>query len=756
MRRGVGVLLVLVGVAGIAGAARTATAGGTSPANAAPGTHWAFRPPARPPVPAVKNRAWVRTPVDAFLLAEMERRGVSPSPPADRRTLLRRITLDLTGLLPTPEETDAFVRDAAPDAYEQVVDRLLASPHYGERWAQHWLDVVRFAETNGFEGDGERPQAWRYRDWVAQALNADLPYDRFLTAQIAGDLLDPKDPQLRTATGFLRAGPQHVVGGNADPAELRQEWLTEAVTGVGAGVMGLTVQCARCHDHKFDPIPQADYYRLEAFFARTANQDYRAPDPAADRAHAALVIAHQERLAPLRAAIAAIEAPYRARLREEKRRKLEAKYVAALAVDAAKRSPEQRRLAQDVETMLKVDWDELVASLSPSDREKRAALRKKMHALDLEQPAPLPIAPGVGDTLSAATKTHVLIRGDLKTPGAEVQPGLPQTLTGATTPSPGSEAPRLRLARWLTRPDHPLTARVLVNRVWQHHFGRGLVGTPNDFGRHGEAPTHPALLDWLATTFTGQTSGMRVPFSLKSLHRLLVTSAAYRQSSKVLPAMAKRDPGNRLLWRMNTRRLDAEAVRDAVLQAAGTLNRSVGGPAVRVPLEPEVYDTIFTEGEPDNLWPITPDPTQHVRRSLYLLHKRNVRLPFLVVFDQPDMLTPCGARGESVHALQSLSLLNSDLMTAQSRALALRLFREAPQSQAARVERLFALTLSRSPSPTEQAATERFLRDQTTLPAGRNRPPEDTLPPGVSRPELEAWCDLALATLNRNDFLTWK
>jgi hypothetical protein len=767
------------------------------------GQHWSFVAPRQPRVPAVRDRAWVRNPIDAFILAALEKRGLRPSPPADRRSLLRRVTLDLTGLLPTPVEIAAFLADRSPDAYEKVVRRLLASPHYGERWGQHWLDVVRFAETNGFELDADRPQAWRYRDWVVRALNEDEPYDRFILEQLAGDELGEKGKQefdLCVATGFVRAGPQHVVGGNQDEAVNRQEWLTEAVTGVGNAILGLTVQCARCHDHKYDPIPQTDYYRLQAFFAAADNHEFKPSGPVEEQAYEAASKAHKERLRPILEQIAAIEKPCRERLRQEKLAKLEPQYAQALALEPPTRSPEQRRLVEHAQVMLKVEWDELVPALSPAERERRATLRHQLHTLELEAPPPLPIAPGVADVIAPVPTVRVLVRGDPHTPGEEVQPGfvralLPKDASSAAqipTLPPGAKSSgrRTALARWLTQPDHPLTSRVIVNRLWQHHFGRGIVSTPNDFGRNGSPPTHPELLDWLAAALMdggameywsngvldrSGSSGSHcsstpslhhshpasvppsdspspAPWSLKKMHYLMVTSSAYRQSSSEVARMARLDPDNRLLWRMNRQRLDAEALRDSILEAAGTLNLQMGGPSVRVPLEPEVYATIFTEGEPDNLWPVTPDTRQHTRRSLYLLHKRNVRLPMLAVFDQPDMMTSCAARGETVHALQALTLMNSEFMTQQSQAMARRMLAEG-----AGIERLFILTLGRPPRGQEMKATEKFLQEQTALIRARMTRGEPVarltgLPADADPTAAAAWADLCLAVFNLNEF----
>jgi len=767
--------------------------------NLQPATHWSFAPPKRPAIPAVKDRAWVRNPVDAFVLAKLEAEGLRASPPADRLTLLRRVTFDLTGLPPTPEEIRSFAADRAPDAYEKVVRRLLASPRYGERWAQHWLDVVRFAETNGFELDADRPQAWRYRDYVVKSFNEDKPYHRFVTEQLAGELLAKDDFELRVATGFLRAGPRHVVGGNVDEAVDRQEWLTEAVQGVGSAIMGLTIGCARCHDHKYDPIPQADYYRLSAFFAATNNLDYKPDRPDEQKAYEAAVLAHKARLKPFQDQIAEIEKPYRARLREEKRKALDAEYAQALAVDEKERTAEQKRLAAEGLRMLNLSWDEVVAVLTPADRDRRAALRRKMHELEYEAPEPLPMAPAAADVITPVPATHVLIRGEAHVRGAEVQPGFPTAVASAVSPAGASAGDRrLALTQWLTRPDNPLTARVIVNRLWQRHFGRGIVATPNDFGKNGQRPTHPELLDWLAVTLgegdkgtEGQRDrGMeigRIPkslhptvslsppnqaaWSLKKMHWLLVTSSAYRQSST--PASARPnaqrptpnalDPDNRLFSRQNRWRLDGEALRDAVLQAAGTLQLDLGGPPIRVPLEQEVYDQIFTEGEPDNLWPVTRDPKQHGRRSLYLLRKRNVRLPMLAVFDQPDMMSSCAARFESVHALQSLTLMNSAFMQQQSEAFARRLLSGGREPGAGgrgeqeRIGRLYLLALGRAPSPKELAATERFLREQTALireRADRGEPIVKLagLPDGTDPFAAAAWVDLCLAVFNLNEF----
>jgi hypothetical protein len=669
-------------------------------------------------------------------------------------TLLRRVSFDLTGLPPTPEEVDAFLADRRAGAYERVVDRLLASPHHGERWAQHWLDVARFAETNGYEADGERPQAWRYRDYVVRAFNRDKPYNTFVTEQVAGDLLaraarGSERAEWLIAVGFHRCGPIHLTSGNLDPEVGRQEVLTEMLTGLGAAFLGLTLHCARCHDHKFDPISLRDYYRLQAFFSAARYREVDLASPARHAAHARQVTALQLKTAPLRARLTALDAPYHKRLRAAKLAKLEPAYRAALAVPAKKRTPKQRRLAEQAEVLLKVTWDEVVAALTPADRVRRTALRRRLHQWLARQPAPPARAWSLAEGSGPLT-AHVLRRGDVQRKGARVSPAFPRALGGSTSTPPPD---RLALARWLTRDDHPLTARVIVNRLWQHHFGRGLVRTPNDFGLRGDAPSHPELLDWLAREL------IEHGWSLKHLHRLMVTSATYQQASRPVDARARQiDPDNRLLSRANRRRLEGEGLRDNVLAVSGNLLRHLGGAPVRVPLEPEVYELIFTEGEPDGLWPVTPDRREHGRRSLYLLHKRNVRLPLLEAFDQPDTLTSCPVRPVSIFAPQALILLNGAFVQGQARALAWRLFREAGTRPDRQIERAYRLALGRLPRAWERRLALEFLESQTDFLRDRMRGRLTVgipagFPAEVSPARAAALADFCLALLNCNAFV---
>ncbi len=742
--------------------------------------HWSFAAPKRAEVP--KTKFETTNPIDHFVRARLEKEGLAPAPQADKLTLIRRVTLDLTGLPPSPAEVDAFLKDAAPDAYEKLVERLLASPHFGERWATHWLDVVRFAESSGFELDADRPHAWRYRDYVVKAFNDDVPYDRFVREQLAGDLIwkaevekmravrktgslfgtvasflvspAPVDPLI--ATGMHRCGPVHMVGGNLDTAVLRQELLTEMVNGVGAAFLGLTFACCRCHDHKFDALSAGDYYRLQAFFGNSKYVDVDFATKEEREARKKQVDEINAKTAPIKKQIAALDNPVRAKLMKEKREALEPKYKEALDIPAEKRTPEQKTLAANANTLIKVSWDEILAAMAPDDLAKRAELREKLHELEAQIPPPTAAAWAIQDSGSA--KTFVLKRGDPHSKTAEARPAYPRVLTKPDAPEPKS---RLELATWMTAPDHPLTARVIVNRLWHYHFGRGIVGTPNDFGVRGERPTHPELLDWLACELANpdrKVGGVDAkPWSLKHIHRLIVTSATYRQTA-VAAHGAKVDPNNKLLWRMNRRRLEAEAVRDSVLAAAGTLNRQIGGPSVKIPLEPEVYALLFTEGEPDGLWPVTPDAKQHTRRSLYLFNKRNVRLPLLEAFDQPDTLNSCADRPVSTFAPQALILMNSPFVHAQAKALAITLAKETLDTDK-QLSALYRRAVGRAPTAAERELATEFLKDQTETVRVRLKAKQpigldaDALPAGADVAKVRALADLCVVIFNTHEFV---
>jgi hypothetical protein len=627
---------------------------------AAAAAHWSFRPRMTPAVPSIDDpaaRAWVRTSVDAFVVERLHRSGLRPAPEADRGTLIRRLSFDLIGLPPTPAEIAAFVSDTSDDAYEKLVDRLLASPHHGERWAQHWLDVVRFAESDGFEYDRYRPGMWRYRDYVIRCFNEDRPFDRFVTEQLAGDELAgdelaAADPELQVAAGFHRLGPVRRNAGNQLVAFSRNEVLTEMTDAIGMVFLGLTVGCARCHDHRFDDFPQEDYYRLQAFLAATHEHDIVLADKATRDAW-------QAKTNNVNAAIKALT-----------------KQIADLPGNG---------------------------ELSTTSR--RAMLETQLKQVQSELPAALPTLCTVHNDEAQRTIIHVLKRGLAERKGKQVSPGFPSALSAESAlPARDCKAPRTALARWLTDPAHPLTARVFVNRVWHAHFGTGLVETPNDFGHNGGTPSHAALLDHLANGFVKR--GMQ----LKPLHRQIVLSSTYRQSSRSPDAAAARvkDPANRLLWQFPRRRLSAEEVRDAMLSAAGRLIGKAGGESVMVPVEPDLVDLLYDPAQ----WKVTPDPRERDRRSIYLIAKRNLRLPFGQAFDQPDLQTSCPRRETSTHALQALELLNGKTANRLADAFAQRLEREAGTDQTRQVELAYRLTTGRPPSAAEMQLAAAFLETQ--------------------------------------------
>ncbi|MEZ5362719.1 MAG: DUF1549 and DUF1553 domain-containing protein [Bryobacterales bacterium] len=690
-----------------------------------PSGYWAFQTPADTPPPQSPS-SWIRTPVDAFVLAKLDEAGLAPSPEAEPRQLVRRVYLDLTGLPPTPEQVSAFLDDPSPRAYEDLVERLMASPQYGERWALKWLDVVRYADTNGFEQDAFREQAWRYRDYVVRAFQNDKPYDRFLQEQLAGDEMFPGDRDALIATGFLRLGPRHVVGGNQDKEEARQEVLTEIAQSVGSGMLGLTVHCARCHNHKFDPIPQTDYYKLQAFFAPVELEDISIASAEEKSAYEKALESHKARLKPIQDKLAELEQPYKDQAFELNKQTLEPAFLAALETPEDKRSPEQEALAKDAKKQASPKWYEYVPLIPKDVMERRTVLRKQMHAIDLEKPDSPPAAFAVRNTSEEPPTTYVLKIGDYRHKLDPVPAGFLEAVgpLGIDVPQ-GAEGRRTALAKWITRPEHPLTARVMANRIWQFRMGGGLVDDANNFGLLGGAsPSHPELLDFLAENF------IQMGWSVKAIDRMVVLSAAYRQSSAIDPAKAAKDADNKLYWRANRRRLEAEAIRDSILAVSGELNSEVGGKPIRIPIEPEIYDLIFTEGEPDNLWSVTPDPAQHNRRSLYLINKRTIRFPLLANFDQPDTMSSCAVRPTSTHALQALAMLNSDFITKQSRAFARRLQKDCGDDRSCQIEQAYALTLARKPTQEERSLAAEFFADNET--------------------RLSDFC---LALVNRNEFV---
>jgi len=582
--------------------------------------------------------------------------------------------------------------------------------------------VVRYADTNGFELDLDRAQAWRYRDYVAKSFNENKPYTQFLREQIAGDEIWPGNNDALIATGFLRAGPEHLVGGNTDKEMDRQEVLVEMTAAVGGAFLGLTMNCARCHNHKFDPILQADYYQLQAIFAGAKGADVVIATSAEKVTAEAAIKAHEAKVKPIQDAIAAVEKPYKDQLKAEKKLLLDAAHRAAMEKPKEQRTEAEKLLAKEGESQSNSTWDEVVNRIKEPEKSRRIGLRKQMHALELDAPPPVAAAYGV-ENMEEAPVTHILKVGDHKMKLAPVPAALPLAFAHRLDVPTAVKGRRTALADWLAAPEHPLTARVMANRIWQARMGAGLVRTMNDYGALGERPTHPALLDWLATEFVAQG------WSVKAMDRLILLSSVYAQAGTLDAEKMKTDPDNKLYWRAHRRRMDSEMLRDNLLALSGELNRKAGGPAVRVPIEPELYELIFTEAEPDNLWPLPKDTTEFNRRSLYLLNKRTVRLPMMTNFDQPDAMSSCPQRASSTHALQSLSLMNSAFAQDRAKAFASRLVTECGPNQACQLKSAYSLAVARAPKPIEVTQAQKFF---------------------TQGGKLEEFC---LALMNRNEFV---
>ncbi len=666
---------------------------------------WPFVPLSRPEPPPAS--AWCRNRIDAFVWHKLAAAGLQPNVQAERLALLRRVTFDLTGLLPTPDEQADYLADPAADAYERVVDRLLASPRFGERQAQFWLDLVRFAETDGFKADGHRPLAYKYRDYVIGAFNADLPYDRFLLQQLAGDELEPANARAIAATGFLRLYPDEYNAANLE--QRRQEILDDITETVGLALLGLTVGCARCHDHKFDELSQEEYYQLQAFFSPLQERDdLWAGTPEEQAQYAEQAAAWQQATAGLRGEIEALIGPAREALRNESLGKFRAEIQAAVLASDADRTPYQKQIAAMAMKQVTARDGEAVTRLAEQDRARYEQLCRELAAFDSLRPPPRETFMAATDVGTEPPPTYVLAGGNWQRPMQAVEPGFPALIGGGTpvfAPMAGqTTGRRAALARWLVRPDHPLTARVIVNRIWQQHLGVGLVPTANDFGAQGEAATHPELLDWLAAELV--ESG----WSLKHIHRLIVTSATYQQSS-FLAAHAcaaqalERDPQNRLLWRARRRRLEGEALRDCMLQCAGTLTYTMGGPSARPELPANV--------SPNYAWQPDAEPASRNRRSIYVLAKRNLRYPLFEVFDQPDLHHSCPRRPVTTTAPQALYLLHSDLVRQQAGIWADRLLAAHGTDVTAIADAAFRQAFCRSPEPAELHDVAAFVAART-------------------------------------------
>jgi len=741
---------------------------------------WPYQKPVKNEPPSVGNASWVKNPIDAFVLADLEKQGLSPAPKASKRALARRLFFDLVGMPPSVDELNAFLRDESDQAAEHLVDRLLADQRYGERWGRHWLDLARYGETSGLEGDGAIGNVWRYRDWVIQAFNSNMPYDRFVIQQIAGGDEHSKtrnnyapDAQGLIPTAFLRVAPWD--RSNLVAAEVRANYLAEVTAATSSVFLGMTVGCARCHDHKYDPIPQKDFYRLQAFFnavQAAGGVDVPYKDAEMEKRSAqemkslearlkdgpekkAFDTFNLELLAKLRAGKTAqakgkdfTKSDLRLEMKLKKQRIFtdveRARYTDLLEdsirtgdaeeqalLDAYEKpmleklkaayakgdiDPEGRFEAladKDVESEARAKYSgksiftaeekNRYAELSGQlDIFRRRLNRWKSNVLAVTNVAGPPSGPDIAPT-------RVLVRGNYNQPGEIVEAGFPSAITGTAKPATletdryrqfPTRGHRITLAKWIASPENPLTARVMVNRIWQHHFGAGIVRTPSDFGKNGERPTNPQLLDWLAVTF------MESGWDVKAMHKMMLLSNTYQQASEN-PGLKDKDPENKLFSRFNRTRLEAEAIRDGILFASGRLNPEIGGPSVFPPLPADLADFARYGRTGGLMWEPNEKEEDARRRSVYIFQRRSLPLPMMAAFDALPFSESCDRRSSTTTPLQALSLMNGSLVQEESAYLAKRVEREAGSDRKNQIDRVFMIVLSRDPSPEERAQFEK-------------------------------------------------
>ena len=706
--------------------------------------HWSFKPPQRPLVPSVQAQSWGRNPIDAFVLARLERENVPPANVADRSTLIHRLSLDLLGLPPTRQEVSDFVSDEAPAAYDNLINRLLASPHFGERWGRHWLDLARYADSDGYEDDKFRPDAWRFRDWVVDAYNRDMPFDQFTLFQLAGDLLPGTNYEQKLATGFHRMTLSNNAGAGGVKEEYRVKAVKDRINTTGTVWLGLSFGCAECHSHKYDPLSQREYYELYAFFNNLEDTGTPAPPAPARyvREHEEATRLFNQQLRKTQAAVADYEnkvLPFKQQQWEET-------------------AKESQGLPESIQQILVVVKDQRT-------RAQRSELTKYFRAMDSEY-ARLKMALFVGDEVGnnrplppsdkaiviAANlnprKSYVQKQGDFLRNGVQVEPATPAFLPPLQLRGP--QADRLDLATWIVDPRNPLASRVAVNQIWQHLFGQGLVPTVDNFGVKGDRPSHPELLDWLATEFIARG------WSRKAMIRLVVSSSTYRQSSQYRPELIERDPSNTLLARQNRLRLEAECIRDVALAASGLLNPEVGGPSFQPPLPTALSNLKELKNERF----MEPSPGQHrYRRGVYVNVQRTFSFPMLMMFDGADANVCCVRRDRSNTPLQALTLMNDPAFFETAQALGRRVLRECEGDFAARIDHLYQLCLARPAQRQEVAEMEALFSEELNL--CRNNPEsveemlgQQSLPGGIERAEAAAWIGLARTVINLDEFIT--
>ena len=724
--------------------------------------HWSFRPLAAvaPPVPQ-RDGEWVCNPVDAFVLKKLHAKGLSPAPPADDRTWLRRVSYDLVGLPPPPDEVDLFLKDKSDDRRSRAVERLLADPNYGIRWGRRWLDVVRYADTNGYERDGDKPSAWRYRDYVINSLNADKPFDRFLTEQLAGDELDDAGAESMIATTFLRLGTWD--DEPADPTVDRYEQLDDIVGTVSATFLGLTLRCARCHNHKFEPLSQIDYARMLAIFEPLKRPQLgrieldvavgTAPELDLDQA---AVARHEAALGAVKAQLKSLDDLVRERYFESGQTKLLPEAYAAHKLTEAQRTSAQDKLVRETQKQ----FDEELAVLRTADEARqREAFLAAAKTVETAVPSSLPRAYIWRESALPPPVTQVLRRGSPATPAGTVEPGFPAVLAACQAPGAPSAVSsrrqrstlrRLALARWMTASTNPLVARVIVNRLWQGHFGDGLVSSENDFGVMGSTPSNQELLDWLANELHADRSAPEGAWRLKRIHKLIVLSNTYAQSSDRREEAARSDVDNSLLWRFPYRRLEAEAVRDAVLFINGRLNPRMGGPGVYPKIAREVLEG---QSRPGSGWGKF-DEREAARRSIYVFVKRSLLVPEMELLDFADTNTSCEQRPVSTIPTQALTLFNGDFLNAEAGHFAERLIREAGDDRNAQIERAYHLALCRGPTQEELSASQAFLDRQAAQIIAEDSAADRT---GAGQPARDsrrvALAALCLVIYNLNEFV---